>query len=369
MKKVLFVASIMGHFKAFHMPYIEYFKEKGYQVEAAAKPKEGLTVCEIQHNIDFERQPLKLKNISAYKKLIKIIRSGNYEIIHCHTPVAAMMTRLAAQKERKAGTRVIYTAHGFHFFKGAPLKNWLMYFPIEWICSFLTDDLITINREDFAFAKKHLHAKRTHYIPGVGVNIDKFKNIEVDREKKREELGIPKDSIAVLSVGELNDNKNHETVLRAIASLDRKDIVYVICGKGGKKEYLENLAKELGMEGRLVLAGFRTDVHEIYKCCDIFAFPSKREGLPVSVMEAMAAGLPCVVSDIRGNCDLVQNDVNGYFCETLNIMDFAEKIKFLADSSLIRENFAEKGEQLITKFSITNVKYEMDQIYSYQKAM
>ncbi|MBQ9756838.1 MAG: glycosyltransferase family 4 protein [Clostridia bacterium] len=364
MKKVLFVASIMGHFKAFHMPYIEYFKEKGYQVEAAAKPKEGLTICEVQHNIDFERQPLKLKNIPAYKKLRKIIRSGNYEIIHCHTPVAAMMTRLAARKLRKKGTRVIYTAHGFHFFKGAPFKNWLIYFPVEWLCSFLTDDLITINREDFAFAKKHLHAKRTHYVPGVGVNIDKFKNTTVDRDKKRAELRIPKDSIAVLSVGELNENKNHETVLRAIASLDRKDIVYVICGKGGKKEYLETLAKELGMEDRLVLAGFRTDVHEIYKCCDMFAFPSKREGLPVSVMEAMASGLPCVVSDIRGNNDLIKDGENGFLCSPITADEFRKNIGVLIDTPGVCTTIEKNNIKDVKLFGIDNVKKEMYEIYN-----
>jgi len=363
MKKVLFVASVMGHFKAFHMPYIEYFKEKGYQVEAAAKPREGLTVCEIQHNIDFERQPFKLKNIAAYKKLRRIIKDGGYDIIHCHTPVAAMMTRLAARKVRNAGTRVIYTAHGFHFFKGAPIKNWLMYFPVEWICSFLTDTLITINKEDFDFAKKHLHAKNTYYVPGVGVNVERFKNAEVDCEKKREELGIPKNSIAVLSVGELNSNKNHETVLRAIAALSRKDIVYVICGKGGKKEYLENLAKELGMENQLILAGYRTDVHEIYKCCDIFAFPSKREGLPVSVMEAMASGLPCVVSNIRGNSDLIQNNKNGFLYSPLDVSKFADGIKKLAESKDLRDSFAQQGKLLVRHFTLDEVKAEMRKIY------
>ncbi len=364
MKKVLFVASIMGHFRAFHMPYIQHFKEKGYQVEAAAKQRPGLTICETEHNIDFERQPFKVKNIQAYKKLKKIIQSGEYEIIHCHTPVAAMMTRFAARRARKRGTRVIYTAHGFHFFKGAPLKNWLMYFPVEWLCSFFTDDLITINREDFAFAKKYLHAKKTHYVRGVGVNIDKLKNAAVECDKKREELGIPKDSIAVLSVGELNVNKNHETVLRAISKLDRKDIAYVICGKGGRKEYLENLAKELGMEDRLILAGYRTDVAEIYKCCDIFAFPSKREGLPVSVMEAMAAGLPCVVSDIRGNNDLVKENKNGFLYRPLDVSGFAEGISAILESDALRESFSQEGKALVMKFTLDEVKAEMAKIYN-----
>ena len=363
MKKVLFVASIMGHFKAFHMPYIEYFKEKGYQVEAAGKPREGLTICETEHNIDFERQPFKIENIAAYKKLKKLIQNGNYEIIHCHTPVAAMMTRLAARKVRKKGTRVIYTAHGFHFFKGAPLKNWLMYFPVEWFCSFLTDDLITINREDFAFAKKHLHAKSIHYVAGMGVNVDKFKNIEVDREKKREELGIPQNSVAVLSVGELNNNKNHETILRAIASLDRKDIVYVICGKGGRKEYLENLAKELEMEERLILAGYRTDVAEIYKCCDIFTFPSKREGLGMAALEAMTCGLPVVGSNIHGIPDYLIDGETGFKCSPLDVNAFADKIQLLADDINLRNYIGKNNQDFVKNFSLENSIEIMKKIY------
>ena len=353
----------MGHFNAFHIPYFEYFKERGYQVEAAAKPKEGLTVCEIEHNIDFERQPFKIKNISAYKKLKNIITSGGYEIIHCHTPVAAMMTRLAARKQRKKGTRVIYTAHGFHFFKGAPLLNWLIYFPVEWLCSFFTDDLITINREDYAFSQKYLHAKNIHYVHGVGVKMDKFKNTVINSDEKRKELGISENSTVVLSVGELNDNKNHQTILRAIAKLERKDIVYVICGKGGKKEQLKNLAEELGIKERFILAGHRADVNEIYKCCDIFAFPSFREGLPVSVMEAMASGLPVIASDIRGNSDLIENNKGGFLCAPADTDKFKEYIKILSEDKNLREEFGKFNREKVEIYALDSVKKEMARIY------
>ena len=353
----------MGHFNAFHIPYFEYFKERGYQVEAAAKPKEGLTVCEIEHNIDFERQPFKLKNILAYKKLRKLIQNDDYEIIHCHTPVAAMMTRLAARKQRKKGTRVIYTAHGFHFFKGAPLLNWLIYFPVEWLCSFFTDDIITINREDYAFSKKYLHAKNIHYVHGVGVKMDKFKNTVINSDEKRKELGISENSTVVLSVGELNDNKNHQTILRAIAKLERKDIVYVICGKGGKKEQLKNLAEELGLKERFILAGHRADVNEIYKCADIFAFPSKREGLPVSVMEAMASGLPVIASDIRGNSDLIENNKGGFLCAPTDTDKFKEYIKILSEDKNLREEFGKFNREKVEIYALDSVKKEMARIY------
>jgi len=363
MKKVLFVASVTRHFKAFHLPYLEMFKNNGYKVEIASNGEDEVPFCNKHHQVDFQRSPLKKDNIKAYYELKKISSEENYDIIHCHTPVAAMLTRMAARKMRKKGTRVIYTAHGFHFFKGAPLKNWLIYLPFEWLCSFLTDILITINTEDFEFAKKHLHAKQTEYVHGVGIDTEKFKNIEVDREKKREELGIPKDSFAVLSVGELNDNKNHETILRAIAKIDRKDIVYVICGQGNKKEYLENLAKVLGLEERLILAGFRKDVVEIYKCCDLFAFPSKREGLPVSVMEAMASGLPCVVSDIRGCRDLIKSGKNGFLCNPMDIEAFAKKLNELHEYSINRKNMGVCSQGIIKEFSLDKVKVEMEKVY------
>lgn len=363
MSKVLFIASVTRHINAFHLPYLELFKKSGYDVEVAANGELDLPFCDKRRQVDFERSPLNKKNLLAHQQLKKIIDDGKYDIIHCHTPVAAMLTRLVARRARKAGTRVIYTAHGFHFFKGAPLKNWLIYFPVEWFCSFLTDTLITINTEDFAFAKKHLHAKRTEYVHGVGIDVAKFRSVEVDREKKREELGIPIDSFAVLSVGELNGNKNHETVLRAIAALERKDITYIICGIGNKKDYLEKLAEELGIKEQLILAGFRTDLAEIYKCCDVFAFPSKREGLPVSVMEAMASGLPCVASDIRGNRDLIENGTGGLLCDNCDADAFGRNIKHLANERELRQKMGEYNSGKVENFGIKNVVAEMNVIY------
>lgn len=367
MNSVLFTATVTGHITAFHVPYLKYFKDKGFKVDVLSCGEREIPYCDTHYNVSLSRSPLKKENLSAYNQIKKIISENRYDIIHCHTPIAAFLTRLAARKARKTGTRVIYTAHGFHFFKGAPLLNWLLYFPAEWLCSFFTDDLITINREDFAFAKKHLHAGATHYIHGIGVDTEKIKGITVDRDKKRAELGIPESCTAVLSVGELNENKNHETVLRAIASLKRDDIVYVICGNGGKKDFLQALAKELEMEDRLILAGFRSDVAEIYKCCDIFAFPSRREGLPVSVIEAMASGLPCIVSDIRGCRDLITAAENGFLCEPTDICGFAQKTELLADVPKYRKEFVPRSLEKVKMFGIKNAMREMTEIYEIQK--
>ena len=277
--------------------------------------------CNITR-IDFSRSPLNKGNVKAYKQLKKLISENHYDIVHCHTPIAGAITRLACRKYRKDRLKVIYTAHGFHFYKGAPLKNWLIYYPIEKFCSRFTDVLITINREDYEFAKKKMKAKRVEYVPGVGIDVDRFANTVVDRAAKRRELGIPEDAFLLFSVGELNENKNHQIVIRALAELKNPNVHYMIAGKGPLHDYLPDLAKKLGVADQVHLLGYRDDVAELYKTADKYVLPSKREGLNVSLLEAVASGLPCIVSRIRGNVDLINN--HGCFvpndCETLKMM-------------------------------------------------
>lgn len=363
MKKVLFVASVAGHIRAFHLPYLKWFKEQNFVVDVAAGGDGEVDFTDKKYDLLIKRNPFSKDNIKAYIQLKKIIDEGNYSLIHCHTPVAAFLTRIAAQKTRKKETKVVYTAHGFHFFKGAPIINWLVYFSIEWLCSFFTDVLITINLEDYSFAKKHLHAKNIEYVPGVGINTAIVFNSVVDKTEKRRELGLPENDTVLLSVGELNDNKNHEVVIRAISELGRDDITYAICGNGKNKESLEKLAKELKIEHKVHLLGFRTDVIEIYKCSDIFVFPSKREGLPVSVLEAMAAGLPCVVSKIRGNVDIIKDSSGGYLFSPDDTEKIAETIDFLAGNNALRENMGRYNMQEVCTYDIENVKKKMTDIY------
>lgn len=273
-------------------PVIDFFRDLG---------------CNI-FNVPWSREPLSKCNFSAIKVIKKIAEDGNYDIVHCHTPVAAFCTRIACNSLRKKGLSVIYTAHGFHFFKGAPIKNWLMFFPLEWFCSFKTDVLVTITKEDYERTKKSLHPKKCEYVPGVGIDIDKFANATVDKEEKRKEIGVPPDAYLILSVGELNANKNHEAVIRKIAESDKKNVHYVIAGDGKLKEYLLNLSKELGISDRVHLLGIRSDVEQLYKIADLYCLPSKREGLNVSLMEAKTAGLECKCNSIRGNVDIMATD-------------------------------------------------------------
>ena len=375
MKKALMIASMASMLRNFNLNNIRILRDLGYEVTLAANfrtedsnspesiqefrqqmNKEGVLIRQI----DFTRKIGNIKgHIKSYKQ-VQELANENFDLIHCHSPICAAITRYVFR--RKPG-KIIYTAHGFHFYKGAPLQNWLLYYPVEKWLSRYTDVLITINKEDYQRAKKKFHAKETKYIPGVGIDVEKIQAVQVDREKKREELGIGKDDFLLLSVGELNKNKNHEVVIRAIAELRNPKIKYAICGKGPLKEYLEGLAEKLGVRNQLFLLGFRTDVIEICKSADVFVFPSKREGLSVALMEAMACGLPCVVSRIRGNVDLVNNGQGGWVMNSFLGEDFSKKVCELMEDKSEKYIFGKCNQKIIVKFDIAAIKKKMQYIY------
>ena len=366
MKKVLFVASVSGHIRAFHLPYLEWFRKEGYQVDVAARLTAELPPEYNFHNISFERSPFKKSNISVYKQLKKLIDENEYDIIHCHTPVAAILTRLAARKARKHGTKVIYTAHGFHFYKGAPLLNWLIYYLIEKLCSKWTDVLITINKEDYEFAKKKMKAKWIKYVPGVGFDYDKFSNFTVTEEKKnkfREDLGIGGNDVMLVSVGELNDNKNHSVIIKALSQISHQNVHYCIAGKGPLENSLKQLSASLGLGDRVHILGFRTDVQFLLNCADIFCFPSKREGLGIAAIEAMACGLPIVTSNIHGINDYSEDGITGFKCSPNDVVGFVRIINKLFLSPELRDQICENNREIAKSYNIDTIMNKVRKIY------
>lgn len=365
-KKVLFTATVVKtHINVFHLPYLKWFKEQGCEVHVAAKNdfvNEACIIpnCDKFYDINFARFPFSKTNINAYKQLKKIITENNYDIIHCHTPVAGVLTRLAARNSKN--TAVIYTAHGFHFFKGAPLLNWLIYYPVECFCARFTDKLITINKEDYERAQHFRLRKngKVYYVPGVGIDIEKIRNTKVDVCQKKKELGIPENVSVLLSVGELNKNKNHIVVLNALSKLQDKQFIYLICGRGVLKEDLEEKIKELGLGTKVRLLGYINDITEILKIADIFIFPSKREGLPVSLIEAMAAGLPAIASNVRGNRDLLSKE-NLFAPDDVNAL-----VKMIEKQLDDIENGNNKKVEYknLEQYLLLNVLKQMAEIYS-----
>lgn len=364
--KILYVTTI-GRTMRFFEPFIKELILDGHSVDIATNENNSMVPecyrewsCNI-YQVDFSRSPLSFDNIRAYGQFKKLIENGNYDIVHCHTPNASVVTRLVCNRFRKkTGLKVFYTAHGFHFYKGAPVLNWLLFYPIEKFCSHFMDKLITINKEDYELAKNKFKVNEVYYVPGVGIDLSKFENIQVDRNAKRKEIGVPEDAILLLSVGELNENKNHQIVINAMAEMKEPSVHYAIAGFGDKREYLISLSKELGVEDCVHLLGYRKDVAELYKASDVYVLPSLREGLNVSVMEAMASGLPCVVSKIRGNVDLI--DERGGECFNAYDRDnFSQQIKKIIISE--RSELSAYNKCKIEKFEVSNVIAEMKKIY------
>lgn len=371
MNKVLFVATVVKtHIMEFHIPYLRMFKEMGWKTAVAARndyenPADCvIPYCDTYYDIPFERNPLKLGNVKAYKELKKVIDTGAYDILHCHTPVGAMLTRLAAKQARKCGTRVFYTAHGFHFYKGAPAINWLLYYPVEKWLSRYTDVLITINKEDYERAKG-FKSGRVCYVPGVGIDLKKFHVGYVDKVEKRKEIGVGADDFVLLSVGELIPCKNHEVVIRAMSVLKQNSelnpIQLVICGQGTYESDLKRLAEELRVSDHVRFLGYRNDISELCNCADLFVFMSHQEGLPVALMEAMACGLPVVCSNIRGNTDLIADGVTGLIADHTP-EKLAESINTMRKDTALRDRLATAALQKIKQFDLSRVETEIRKI-------
>lgn len=367
MKKILFVATVAEHFYYFHLPCFKYFKELGWQIEVACHGERELPFCDKKYELPIKRSPSDPENLTAYKELKKIIKNGHYDLIHCHTPMGGILTRLAAAGERKNGTKVFYTAHGFHFYKGAPAANWMIYYPIEKLMSRLTDCLITINDEDFELAQKKLDAKKIVKVNGVGYNSDNyFKISDEEKQNLRAEYGYSPNEKILIYVAEMNANKNQAMLLRAMKIIlaEQKNVRLLIVGADNfNGEYLR-LAKELGVAKNVEFLGHRDDACMLTKLSDIAVASSLREGLPVNVMEAMACGLPTVLADNRGHRALCRDGVNGFLVEPNDYTAMAQKILQLLNDEKLYEKISESAVQEVKPFSKENVFEELKKIYS-----
>lgn len=369
MKKILFIATVVKtHINTFHLPYIKMFKECGYKTVVAAKNDydkgtPDIPNCDLYVDIPFARNPFSPKNIQAYKMLKKLIDNGSFDIVECNTPVGSVIGRLAARKARKNGTKVIYIAHGFHFFKGSSKSAWLMFYPVEKLLSYITDVLVTINKEDYERASKKFKAKQIVCIDGIGVDLERIEKSCPDRKKVLDEFGINENDTVLISVGELRKLKNHRTIIEAMAKIENKNLHYIIAGCGTFSGELSELAEKHGIKDRVHLPGFRNDVFDLLKSSDIFCFPSTREGMPLALMEAMAAGLPAVVSNVRGNRDLIAPGKGGFLYSANDSDGFAEGIKTLIDDPSLRRKMGNYNKEQIKKYDIKNIKEKLFRIY------
>lgn len=302
-------------------------------------------------------------NIIAYHNAKDIVSKGNIEVIHCNTPIGGLIGRLVGKNYHI--DKVIYTAHGFHFFKGAPLFNRTILKMAERIMAHWTDAIITMNEEDYQSALKFKLRKggKVYKVHGVGITLDDFSDIQVDYKTKRAELGLKDTDIVCISAGDLVARKNYGIAIEALAKIKNNNVHYLICGVGPEKDNLEKLAVENEIAERIHFLGFRSDVKELMKISDIFLFTTLQEGMPRSMMEAMASGLPCIASKIRGNVDLLDEGQGGYLREPSDLEGISECISSLLDNPSLREKMGKYNLEIIKSYDVKVVIREIEKIY------
>lgn len=351
----------------FLVPHVINLSENGFEVEIACSDVGGRMdevrqklkgYADAVHTVRLVRSPASPANLRGYGDMKKVIEAGNYDIIWTNEPVMGVATRLAARKARKRGTKVIYMVHGFHFFTGAPKANWMIYYPVERFASRFCDEIVTINQEDYQRAQAKMHAPSVKYIHGIGVNTERLQKRE-DQSNIRRELGLEDEDFLVLSAGELNENKNHKVIIRALGRLKDTAIHYIVCGKGDQLEALRAAAKESGVQDHVHFLGYRTDVVDICSQADVFAFPSHREGLGLAALEAMYSGLPLITSNVRGPVDFMTDGETGYMCPPDDDKAFADSIERLKTDKYARMNMGRNNQKVVQAFCLESVKHEV----------
>lgn len=375
-KKALIVANLAG-FLNFLWNDIATLQQMGYVVSVAVNAKllDGSDAVETEklkdmgiacHHVDFDtKNPLGKQNLKAFRQLQAILKNG-YDVIHCHTPIAGILVRLAARPYRRKGTKVLYTTHGFSFNDRSSKKSWLVYHTTESMMSRFCDAIITINHEDYRNAQK-MHCRKVYLIPSVGIDRKRFEAIQIDRDVYRESLGVGPDDIMVLAVGELSVRKNQQIIVKAIALLPHKErYVYVICGQAvvhsTVEEQLRQLGRDLGV--RMQLLGHRLDIPEINACADVAVIPSLREGFGMAGVEALASGVPVAGSDTQGIREYVIPGKTGYLCDPNNEKQFAEAIgKLVSMTPEERRIMAQECRNTAQNFDVERSTQAMKDIY------
>lgn len=371
-------ASVSSMVDLFNRDNIATLKNLGYDVTVACNFSEGSVYSESQamqfrkelikagHDVINVPVPRSMFDMRGMINTIRILRNDmkkkKYKLVHCQSPIGGVLCRLAAYSFRKHGMKVIYFAHGFHFYSGAKLINWLAFYSAERVCAKLTDCVITLNREDYLRASRHFPT-RVSYVPGVGLDLESINTVTADKESKCEELGIPSDKKIILSVCELSYRKNCEVAVRAFVKSGRKDAVLVLCGIGEQMNMLKSLVHNAGAEDRVFFAGFRNDIIKMFKISDIFIFTTRQEGLPVALMQAMACGLPVLCSEIRGNVDLVKNKRGGYMYDPDNVAGFSDGINRLLDNPKLCRKMGNVNASHILNYDKSVVNEIMKGIY------
>lgn len=372
MKKVLLVATVQSHISQFHRPLAELLHLYGYEVHVAAKnnlaEKNGLKLdfADKVFDVPFSRSPKSKDNVLAYRVLKSILDREQYDVVHCNTPMGGVVTRLAARKARKKGTKIFYTAHGFHFYQGAPKKNWIVFYPIEKYLSRLTDVLITITQEDYKLAFKNFYCK-VEYMHGVGVNSERYYPVdENEKNSLREKMGFTNSQKIILCIGELNSNKNQIMAIRMMHKVLEKypDALLLLAGNGPKQQYLESLIISEKLQQNVKMIGYVTNLQDYQHIADAQVCCSKREGLPLNVIESMLSGNPVVATRNRGHKELIENAKTGFLVNIDDYETMATKIISLFSNNVLKSCIEKNALLFAQRYTFDSVKKELSRIYN-----
>ena len=370
MKKILYVTTVSSTINAFLVPHIKYLIEKGYKVDVATNitdevDKSLIDVGVRVFKVDFQRTPISLKNSRAYKQIREIQKNEKYDIVHVHTPVASFVTRYALRKEKNL--KIIYTCHGFHFYKGGSILNWMLFYPIEYLAARWTDKLITINSEDLEVAKKFKLRSNgsVSKIHGVGIEKEKYVIENFDKSEYRKKLNLENEDFVILVLAELNKNKNHIQLIKAMSKLKDKypNIKALFAGVGPLEEEIKSQIKDYGLENNIQLLGWRNDVKELINSCDVVGLFSKREGLGKCLLEGMICGKTVIATNTRGPKELIVNDENGFLFEIDEHEKTIKSIEKIYKDKFLKAKFEYNGKKKANRYLLENVLCQLDEIY------
>lgn len=367
-KKILFTANLDSFIIKFLIPQLKYFKENNYEVSVASKSENiDIPYCDIKYDVDFARGFNLKQNINSYKEMKKILKENHYDIISCHTPFGGAIPRLALKNLKIKDTKIVYMAHGFHFFKNGPLLNWLIFYPVEKYLAKFTDSIITINLDDYELAKKKFKSK-IYYVPGIGLDPKRFeiKFTEKDKKDLRNSLGLNEKDFVMIYVAEINKNKRQLWLTETVKDLlaNNKNMHLLLVGKDWLNNKCQNYVKKIGLDKQIHFLGFRKDVPELFAISNVSLTSSLREGLPVNVMEAIYMGLPVVATSCRGNRDLISNNINGFVVDINDKKEFCNKIlEVYKLSKKERDNIKKVDKEIIEKYLLDNVLNDIIDVY------
>lgn len=368
MKKILFVATIFKHFHAFHMPYIEWFEQQGWQVDAMANGDDPLENVHCSYNVPVSRNPFSIANLKAFEQAKEIINREQYDIVYCHTAMGAVLARLSSIEARKKyGTKVIYVAHGFHFFRGGPKMSWLMYYPMEKFLSRYTDAIVTINEEDYQLVKNRgFRNTDTYKIPGIGINTNRlFETSDAKRKVLRDQYGYPQDAFIMIYIAEYIHRKNHKFIIDSLSELSNQipALKVLFAGRGVLMDAMKEYARKKNVESYIEFLGFRKDIGELIALSDIGISASRQEGLGLNLAEEMFAGLPVVASEDRGHKEIVNDGYNGFMFAQMDQVGFVSAVNELYHKPELRKKMGENAKNYIQQFSLPNAMASLTEIY------